>query len=140
MAGPLSGRQRSKRSSLPDLSLIPVVLRRGSEPFAQFEREVTAERIRDKIAASKKKGLWMGGHVPLGYDAKDRTLFVNEAEAQTVRTIFQLYLELGCARRVKEAADRQGLVSKYRRFDSGKTFGGVPFTRGRIYHLLANPV
>jgi cyclomaltodextrinase len=76
--------------------------------FAQFEREVTAERIRDKIAASKKKGLWMGGLVPLGYDAKDRTLVVNEAEAQTVRTIFQLYLELGCARRVKEAADRQG--------------------------------
>ena len=108
--------------------------------FAQFEREVTAERIRDKIAASKKKGLWMGGLVPLGYDAKDRTLIVNEAEAQTVRTIFQLYLELGCARRVKEAADRQGLVSKYRRFDSGKTFGGVALTRGRIYHLLANPV
>jgi DNA invertase Pin-like site-specific DNA recombinase len=108
--------------------------------FAQFEREVTAERIRDKIAASKKKGLWMGGLVPLGYDAKDRTLIVNESEAQTVRTIFQLYLELGCARRVKEAADRQALVSKYRRFDSGKTFGGVPFTRGRIYHLLANPV
>ena len=108
--------------------------------FAQFEREVTAERIRDKIAASKKKGLWMGGLVPLGYDAKDRTLVVNEAEAGTVRTIFQLYLELGCARRVKEAADRQGLVSKYRRFDSGKTFGGAAFTRGRIYHLLANPV
>jgi site-specific DNA recombinase len=108
--------------------------------FAQFEREVTAERIRDKIAASKKKGLWMGGLVPLGYDAKDRTLIVNEAEAQTVRTIFQLYLELGCARRVKEEADRQGLVSKCRRFDSGKTFGGVAFTRGRIYHLLSNPV
>ena len=58
--------------------------------FAQFKREVTAERIRDKIAASKKKGLWMGGLVPLGYDAKDRTLVVNEAEAQTVRSIFQL--------------------------------------------------
>ncbi len=108
--------------------------------FAQFEREVTAERIRDKITASKRKGLWMGGLVPLGYDAKDRTLVVNEAEARTVRTIFQLYLELGCARRVKEAADRQGLVSKYRRFNNGKTFGGVAFTRGRIYHLLANPV
>jgi site-specific DNA recombinase len=108
--------------------------------FAQFEREVTAERIRDKITASKRKGLWMGGLVPLGYDAKNRTLVVNEAEAQTVRTIFQLYLEFGCARRVKEAADRQGLISKYRRFDSGKTFGGVAFTRGRIYHLLSNPV
>jgi site-specific DNA recombinase len=82
----------------------------------------------------------MGGLVPLGYDAEDRTLVVNETEAGTVRTIFQLYLELGCARRVKEAADRQGLLSKYRRFDSGKTFGGDAFTRGRIYHLLANPV
>jgi site-specific DNA recombinase len=82
----------------------------------------------------------MGGLVPLGYDAKNRMLIVNEAEAQTVRTIFKLYLELGCARRVKEAADRQGLVSKRRRFDSGKTFGGIAFTRGRIYHLLANPV
>jgi site-specific DNA recombinase len=82
----------------------------------------------------------MGGLVPLGYEVNDRTLVVNEAEAQTVRTIFQLYLELGCARRVNEAADRKGLVSKYRRFDSGKTFGGVAFTRGRIYHLLANPV
>ncbi|HEU4475216.1 MAG TPA: recombinase family protein [Methyloceanibacter sp.] len=108
--------------------------------FAQFEREVTAERIRDKIAASKKKGLWMGGRVPLGYDVEDRTLVVNEAEAQTVQTIFQLYLELGCARRVKDAADRQGLVTKYRRCGNGKTSGGVAFTRGRIYHLVANPI
>ena len=72
----------------------------------------------------------MGGLVPLGYDAKDRTLVVNETEAETVRTIFQLYLELGCARRVKEAADRQGLVSKYRRFDSGETFGVSPSRAG----------
>ena len=108
--------------------------------FAQFEREVTAERIRDKIAASKQKGLWMGGRVPLGYDARDRTLVVNEAEAETVRTIFQLYLERGCVRHVKEAADHQGLTTKHRRFGNGKTFGGVAFTRGRIYHLLANPV
>jgi DNA invertase Pin-like site-specific DNA recombinase len=108
--------------------------------FAQFEREVTAERIRDKIAASKKKGLWMGGLVPLGYDAKDRSLVINESEAETVRTMFQLYLDLGCVRRVKEEADRRGLVSKHRRFESGKTYGGMPFTRGRIYHLLSNPV
>jgi hypothetical protein len=108
--------------------------------FAQFEREVTAERIRDKIAASKTKELWMGGLVPLGYDAKDRTLVVNEAEAKTVRTIFQLYLELGCVRRVKEAADQQGLISKQRLFERGKICGGVAFTRGRIYHLLSNPV
>ena len=82
----------------------------------------------------------MGGRVPLGYDVEDRTLVVNEAEAQTVRTIFQLYLQLGCARQVKDAADRQGLVTKYRRCGNGRTSGGVAFTRGRIYHLLANPI
>src|SRR5205085_379452 len=70
--------------------------------FAQFEREVTGERIRDKIAASKKKGMWMGGNVPLGYDANERTLVINPAEAETVRRIFALYRELGCVRRVKE--------------------------------------
>jgi DNA invertase Pin-like site-specific DNA recombinase len=67
--------------------------------FAQFEREVTGERIRDKIAASKKKGMWMGGNVPLGYDANERTLVINPAEAETVRCIFALYRELGCVRR-----------------------------------------
>src|SRR5207302_7168461 len=67
--------------------------------FAQFEREVTGERTRDKIAASKKKGMWMGGNVPLGYDVRDRKLLVNPAEAETVRGIFALYLELGCERR-----------------------------------------
>ncbi len=108
--------------------------------FAQFEREVTAERIRDKIAASKKKGLWMGGLVPLGYDARDRALVVNEAEAETVRTVFRLYLELGCVRRVKKEADRLGLVSKRRQFAGGKSAGGVAFSRGKIYHLLSNPL
>jgi site-specific DNA recombinase len=77
--------------------------------FAQFEREVTGERIRDKIAASKKKGMWMGGNVPLGYDASERTLVINPAEGETVRRIFALYREFGCVRRVKEAADRLGL-------------------------------
>src|SRR5205807_1520355 len=76
--------------------------------FAQFEREVTGERIRDKIAASKKKGMWMGGNVPRGYDANERTLVINLAEAETVRCIFTLYRELGCVRRVKGAADRLG--------------------------------
>src|SRR5437762_7127705 len=76
--------------------------------FAQFEREVTGERIRDKIAASKKKGMWMGGNAPLGYDASERSLAVNPAEAETVRCIFALYRELGCVRRVKEEADRLG--------------------------------
>src|SRR6266850_6581580 len=80
--------------------------------FAQFEREVTGERIRDKIAASKKKGMWMGGNVPLGYDANERTLILNPAEAKTVRRIFALYRELGCVRRVKEEADRLGLRTK----------------------------
>src|SRR5213075_814963 len=76
--------------------------------FAQFEREVTGERIRDKIAASKKKGMWMGGNIPLGYDANERTLVINPAEAETVRRIFALYRELGCVRRVKEEADLLG--------------------------------
>src|ERR1700692_512619 len=77
--------------------------------FAQFERDVTGERIRDKIAASKKKGMWMGGNPPLGYDMRDRKLLVNPAEAETVRGIFlALYLELGCVRRLKEAVDRRG--------------------------------
>ncbi|WP_022698182.1 recombinase family protein [Euryhalocaulis caribicus] len=108
--------------------------------FAQFEREVTAERIRDKIAASKKKGIWMGGMVPLGYDARERALHVNESEAGTVRTVFDLYLRHGSVRLVKEEADRLGLVSKHHVFESGKTFGGKPLSRGRIHHLLMNPV
>src|ERR1700746_3975531 len=74
--------------------------------FAQFEREVTGERIRDKIAASKRKGIWMGGVVPLGYRIEKRKLHVDESEAATVRLIFDLYRELGCVRRVKEEADR----------------------------------
>src|ERR1700730_7899818 len=80
--------------------------------FAQFESEVTGERIRDKIAASQKKGMWMGGIVPLGYDASERTLVINSAEAETVRCIFTLYRELGCVRRVKGEADRLGLSTK----------------------------
>jgi len=80
--------------------------------FAQFEREVTGERIRDKIAASKQKGIWMGGNVPLGYDARERTLIINPAEAETVRRIFALYRELGYVRRVKAAIDQLGLGTK----------------------------
>ncbi len=94
--------------------------------FAQFEREVTAERIRDKIAASKKKGMWMGGFVPLGYDARDRSLVVNEAEAETVRSIYRLYDDLGCVRRVKEVADRLGLTTKVRTRADGSESGGRP--------------
>jgi site-specific DNA recombinase len=108
--------------------------------FAQFEREVTGERIRDKIAASKKKGMWMGGIVPLGYDASERTLVVNRAEAETVRCIFALYREFGSVRRVKEEADRLGLRTKRGTAASGIERGGKPFSRGHIYNLLSNPV
>jgi site-specific DNA recombinase len=108
--------------------------------FAQFEREVTGERIRDKIAASKKKGMWMGGNVPLGYDASERTLIVNPAEAETVRRIFALHRELGCVRRVKGEADRLGLSTKRSMTASGTERGGKPFSRGHIYQLLSNPI
>jgi site-specific DNA recombinase len=108
--------------------------------FAQFEREVTGERIRDKIAASKKKGMWMGGNVPLGYEASERTLVINPAEAETVRRIFALYRELGCVRRVKEEADRLGLRTKCRTTANGTERGGKPFSRGHLYTLLSNPI
>jgi DNA invertase Pin-like site-specific DNA recombinase len=108
--------------------------------FAQFEREVTAERIRDKIAASKRKGMWMGGVVPLGYDVVDRKLIVNEAEAETVRTVFQLYLKLANTRLVKREADRLGLRTKARRPNNGQREGGIPFTRGHINKLLKNRI
>jgi DNA invertase Pin-like site-specific DNA recombinase len=82
--------------------------------FAQFEREVTGERIRDKIAASKRKGMWMGGVVPLGYDLRERRLVINPAEAEVVRQIFRRYLELGCVRLLKDELDRRRVVSKLR--------------------------
>jgi DNA invertase Pin-like site-specific DNA recombinase len=108
--------------------------------FAQFEREVTGERIRDKIAASKKKGMWMGGNVPLGYDANERSLVINPAEAVTVRRIFGLYRELGCVRRVKEEIDRLGLRTKSSTTANGTERGGKPFSRGHLYTLLSNPI
>src|SRR5206468_1239949 len=92
--------------------------------FAQFEREVTGERIRDKIAASKQKGLWMGGLVPLGYEPNGRTLSINEAEAETIRSLFRLYLELGTVRQVKAEADRLGLTTKIRSGADGRMRGG----------------
>jgi site-specific DNA recombinase len=108
--------------------------------FAQFEREVTGERIRDKIAASKKKGMWMGGNVPFGYDVADRTLVINSAEAETVRHIFALYRDLGCVRRVKEETDRLGLMTKRSTTAKGTERGGQPFSRGHLYQLLTNPI
>jgi DNA invertase Pin-like site-specific DNA recombinase len=108
--------------------------------FAQFEREVTGERIRDKIAASKQKGMWMGGTVPLGYDLTDRRLVVNAAEAETVRLIFQLYLELKTLRRVRVELDRKSIVSKQWESRGGGRHGGFRFRRGALYYLLANPI
>src|SRR5205085_11376574 len=108
--------------------------------FAQFEREVTGERIRDKIAASKQKGMWMGGNPPLGYDAQDRKLIVNPAEAETVRGIFALYLELGCVRRLKEAVDRHGWATQRFATAAGHIQGGRPISRGHLYRILANPI
>jgi site-specific DNA recombinase len=106
--------------------------------FAQFEREVTSERIRDKIAASKRKGLWVGGMAPLGYDTKDRKITVNEPEAECVRTIFRSYLKLGSLNRLMADLRKQGIVTKARRLKSGQTAGGIPFSRGPLAYLLRN--
>ena len=108
--------------------------------FAQFEREVTGERIRDKIAASKKKGLWMGGQVPLGYDCKDHQLIVKREEATVVREIFTEYLRLGCVSELKRCLDQKQIRSKQRTSAGGRTSGGRPFSRGALYHLLNNPI
>jgi DNA invertase Pin-like site-specific DNA recombinase len=106
--------------------------------FAQFEREIAGERIRDKIAASKAKGMWMGGNVPLGYDVKDRKLIVNEIEAETVRMIFRRYAELGSVRALGHELDRIGIVSKRREGIGGILAGGNRFSRGALYTLLQN--
>lgn len=108
--------------------------------FAQFEREVTAERIQDKLAQSKAKGLWMGGYIPLGYTPNGRTLDIVPDEAQTVRRIFNLYDELGCLRLVERAAVEEGLRTKTREANDPKMRGGKPFSRGRIQNLLRNPL
>lgn len=108
--------------------------------FAQFEREVTAERIRDKIAASKRKGMWMGGSIPLGYDASGRTLTIKEAEAGTVGMVFDLYEQLGTIHAVAAQAEQMGLLSKVRISRTGTTTGGHILERGRIHHILTNPV
>jgi DNA invertase Pin-like site-specific DNA recombinase len=108
--------------------------------FAQFEREVTSERIRDKIAASKKKGMWMGGLPPLGYDVRDKKLVVNRDEAETVRALFRLYLELGTVKKLLEESNRLGLVTKRRIRSDGQETGGQSFTRGHLHQLLANPI
>ena len=109
--------------------------------FAQFEREITGERICDKIAASKAKGMWMGGHVPLGYDipvGAERALVVNEAEAATVRAIFGAYLKFGSVHALQRWADERGIRSKQRTTRDGRTVGGQSFSRGALFHLLRN--
>jgi site-specific DNA recombinase len=108
--------------------------------FAQFEREVTGERIRDKIAASKKKGMWMGGLPSLGYDVQDRKLVVNKTEAETVRHIFRRYIELKSVRELKEDLDGAGIVSKVRTASDGSPYGGQPLGRGAIYLMLRNRI
>src|ERR1700687_51482 len=108
--------------------------------FAQLEREVTGERIRDKIAASKQKGMWMGGWVPIGYDRKDRTLTINEAEALTVRKIFDLFLKLKNVQRVQTELMRLNLTTKPYATPRGRAVGGLSFARGHIYKILSNPL
>jgi len=110
--------------------------------FAQFEREVTGERIRDKIAASKAKGMWMGGNLPLGYDAPTdpttRALVVNEAEAAQVRSIFEHYLALGHGSALAAWLEQNGICSKARTNSRGQSTGGAPFSRGALFYLLNN--
>ena len=106
--------------------------------FAQFEREVTGERIRDKIAASKKKGMWMGGYAPLGYDIVEKKLVINPAEAETIRHIFARYLELGGVQQLCDDLRANSIYSKSRNSDTRP--GGMAFSRGALYHLLSNPL
>lgn len=108
--------------------------------FAQFEREVTGERIRDKIFASKRKGIWMGGQVPLGYDVIERKLIVNEPEAEQVRRIMQLYLRANSVPELVQILARNGSLTKVQQRKDGGTKGGIHFKRGNLYHLLSNRI
>ncbi len=108
--------------------------------FAQFEREVTGERIRDKIAASKRKGMWMGGVVPLGYDLEDRHLVVNEEEANRVREIFQAYLAEGCVSKLQIYLEKNNLRSKKRLSKTGNASGDNALSRGALYSMLQNRI
>jgi hypothetical protein len=108
--------------------------------FAQFEREIAGERIRDKIAASKAKGMWMGGNVPLGYDIQDRKLIINKTEADIVRLIFRRYAELGSVTLVRKELAEQGIVSKRRKGAGGRLSGGQKLSRGALYLMLQNRI
>ncbi|MCF2524931.1 recombinase family protein [Bradyrhizobium sp. G127] len=108
--------------------------------FAQFERELASERVRDKVAASRRKGKWTGGTVPLGYEAKDKKLVINLKEAETVRTIFRQYIALKSFGRLVQNLDQRGIVTKRRYTKAPKYRGGIPFTYGPLAHLLKNRV
>jgi DNA invertase Pin-like site-specific DNA recombinase len=108
--------------------------------FAQFERELSSERVRDKIAASRRKGKWTGGTVPLGYDARDKKLVINKAEAETVRIIFRRYLELQSFGKLVADLDRRGIVTKRRNTKVAKFNGAIPFTYGPLAHFLKNRI
>jgi len=108
--------------------------------FAQFEREVTAERIRDKVAASKAKGMWMGGPIPIGYALEDRKLVPAAQEAATVRLIFERYVELRSIGALVEELYERGIRTKQRTYCDGRIVGGIPFTKGPLAALLQNPI
>jgi site-specific DNA recombinase len=108
--------------------------------FAQFERELSSERVRDKVAASRRKGKWTGGGVPLGYDVIDKKLTINPTEADTVQTVFRRYIDLKCLRRLKEDLDARGILSKRRKTRKGSKNGGVRLTYGPLAHLLKNRI
>jgi len=108
--------------------------------FAQFEREVTGERIRDKIAASKKKGMWMGGVVPIGYDLQDRHLLLHPEDAEQVRNIYRLYIEAGSVYKLQQVLEQKGIRSKKRVSRTGRASGGLPISRGALYELLQNRI
>lgn len=108
--------------------------------FAQFEREVTGERIRDKIAASKARGIWMGGNIPLGYDLGERKLLVNEGEAEQVRMMFARYLKLKSVPKLTTELNREGFKTKCITSRKGKVRGGASFSCGTLYHILQNPI
>jgi site-specific DNA recombinase len=108
--------------------------------FAQFEREVIGERIRDKIAASKQKGMWMGGVPPLGYQTRDRKLVIVDSEAEIVRSIFRRYAELGSVRLLKDELEARGIKSQSWTSASGRLWGGKPFARGALYLILQNRI
>ena len=108
--------------------------------FAQFERELSSERVRDKVAASRRKGMWTGGTVPLGYSAENKKLIINPIEAKTVRTIFQRYLELKSFSKLVAHLDSNGIVTKSRQTKVAKYKGGIPFTYGPLAHVLKNRI